>query len=73
MRILEVPLIDKDDNITAIVQLKMEEAQTLLQFALNFLASSGLAVNYAIKDKIDEEADDRPTQLDMDFDPTKLN
>lgn len=43
MKIIEVPIYNADGSVTFTQQVTAEEAQALLQFAINFLASSGLA------------------------------
>lgn len=68
MRILEVPVFDDNNEIKATLVLQPEEAHHLLQFALNFLVSAGLATSYQIK-----EDENVPSLEEMDFDPTKPN
>lgn len=41
MKIIEVPLYNEDGSIQTVMQIPPEEAQSLLQFAINFIAATG--------------------------------
>ena len=45
MKIIEVPIYNEDGSIKVTQLISPEESQKLLQFALNFLTATGLAVN----------------------------
>ena len=47
--ILEVPIINQDGSIRVVMTLTPEQTHTILQFGLNFLASTGLAASYGIQ------------------------
>jgi hypothetical protein len=51
MKILEVPVYNEDGSIKFTQQVSPEEAQHLLQFAINFLTAAGMAgaINLASK------------------------
>jgi hypothetical protein len=65
MQIIEVPIYNEDGSVRVVQKLAAEEAQHLLQFALNFLVSSGLAANYAVQ-KAEEESEDGQLDLPLD-------
>jgi len=44
MKIIDVPILNEDGSIKFTQVVTAQEAQVLLQFALNFLASTGLTV-----------------------------
>lgn len=48
MKVIEVPVFNEDGSIKLTQLISPEEAKTLLQFAINFLAATGLATNYAV-------------------------
>lgn len=43
MKIISVPIYNEDGSVQFTQQVSAEEAQALLQFAINFLAASGMA------------------------------
>jgi hypothetical protein len=56
---IEVPVFNEDGSIKASIYLGQEEAAHILQFAVNFLMSAGLAAHYAIANAEEvEEGDD---------------
>jgi hypothetical protein len=61
MKILEVPTFNPDGSIRVTHLLSPEEAQGLLQFALNFLTAAGMAGVY-----VKEQAKD-PAQGELKF------
>ncbi len=48
MKILEVPIFNDDGSIKFTQYVSPEEAQHLLQFAINFLAATGMNVKMMI-------------------------
>ena len=48
MKVIEVPIFNDDGSIKLTHLISPEEAQALLQFALNFLAASGMAATFAV-------------------------
>ncbi len=57
MNIIDVPKYDEEGNIVATLQIPMEQAQVLLQFALNFMAAVGVQSAMAVAEP-DREFDD---------------
>ena len=55
MKIIEVPIFNEDGTVKVTTLLSPEEAQHILQFAINFLMSAGMAANYAIQHTDDNE------------------
>jgi hypothetical protein len=55
MKIIEVPIFNEDGSIQIMQKVSPEEAQTLLQFALNFLATTGLVASGAVSMQMVEE------------------
>jgi len=55
MKFIEVPRYNEDGSIEAMVQVAPDEAQMLLQFAVNFMASVGRTtiVSVAVKEQED--------------------
>lgn len=45
MKIIEVPVLNEDGTVKFTAHLSAEEAQTLLQFAINYSASIGLGTH----------------------------
>ena len=76
MKIIDVPIYDDDGSITATFKATPDEAQMLLQFAVNFLTSAGLSVRAMVKKahaaKAVEEEEDDYDQLNL-FNPTQTN
>lgn len=61
MKFIEVPVFNEDGSITATMQVGPEEAQELLQFAVNFMANIGRRSlqNYVVvTDQDKQEFDD---------------
>ena len=56
---IDVPVFNEDGSVKYTQTMSPDEAQAVLQFALNFLVTSGLAANYAVfnKNEGDEEVD----------------
>lgn len=48
MKVIEVPVFNEDGSVKLTQLLSPEEAQSLLQFALNFLTASGMMATYAV-------------------------
>lgn len=48
MKVIEVPVYNDDGSVKATMLLSPEETKTLLQFAINFLAASGLAASATV-------------------------
>ena len=48
MKIIEVPIFNEDGSIQVTHLIGPEESLKLLQFAINFLAANGLAIEYAV-------------------------
>ncbi len=48
MKVIEVPVFNDDGSVKLTQLLSPEEAKTLLQFALNFLAATGLSASLAV-------------------------
>lgn len=48
MKILEVPIFNEDGSVKFTQYVSPEEAQHLLQFAINFLAATGMNVKMMI-------------------------
>lgn len=48
MKVIEVPVFNDDGSVKLTQLLSPEEAQSLLQFALNFLTASGMMATYAV-------------------------
>ena len=44
MKIIDVPIFDEDGNVEFTQTITADEAQLLLQFAINFLTSTGMSV-----------------------------
>jgi hypothetical protein len=59
MQIIEIPVFNEDGSIKVTHLVSPEEAKTLLQFALNFLASAGLTT--AMLSSQAAEQQERPT------------
>lgn len=55
MKIIDVPVFNEDGSIKFTSVVNAEEAQTLLQFAINFLANTGMTVQMLTKRVADEE------------------
>jgi hypothetical protein len=62
---IDVPVFNEDGSVQYVQTMSPDEAQAVLQFALNFLVTSGLAINYALvkSNKGDNEQ----------VDPAKMN
>ena len=58
MKIIEVPIYNADGSVQFTQHVTAEEAQALLQFAINFLAASGMAAVMKI---------DKPTDAQMEL------
>lgn len=57
MKIIDVPVFNEDGTVKFTQVLTAQEAQVLLQFALNFLASTGLSVRMMVEHSA-KEGDD---------------
>ena len=55
MKVIEVPVFNDDGSVKVTHVLSAEEAQTLLQFALNFLTATGLNTTIMVANKEDQE------------------
>lgn len=49
MKIIDVPVFNEDGTVKFTQVITAEEAQALLQFAINFLASTGMSVQMLVK------------------------
>lgn len=57
----EVPVFNDDGSVRVQVVIGPEEAAHLLQFAINFLVSTGMAAQYAVAQvRSKEDAEDQP-------------
>ena len=54
MKIIEVPVFNDDGSIKLTQMVSPEEAQTLLQFAINFMLAMGNTVQVAVGNSPDE-------------------
>jgi hypothetical protein len=54
MKILDVPIYNDDGSIKFTQQVSPQEAQALLQFAINFMAATGL--NVTMNDRHTQQA-----------------
>jgi hypothetical protein len=70
MKIIEVPVFNEDGSITAVVHINPQESVNLLQFAVNYLSSTGYAVFNTVK-LAQKEAD--PVQLELLDGPKTIN
>lgn len=71
MRIIEVPVFNEDGSVRLVQEMNPEEAQHILQFAMNFLIANGLAVNYAVQG-VEETEEEEDSQGEL-FEKSKLN
>ena len=55
MKIIEVPVFNEDGSIKLTQMVSPEEAQTLLQFAINFMLAMGNTVQVAVSNSKDED------------------
>ena len=55
MKIVEVPVFNEDGSIKFTQVCSQEEAQSLLQFALNFLVATGMNVRMLMSQQAKEE------------------
>lgn len=62
MKIIEVPVFNEDGSVQATHILTAEETQVLLQFALNFLLSSGWTIQTAMQKfrEVEEKEEAQP-------------
>jgi len=56
---LEVPVYNEDGSVSAMMNIPPEQAQMLLQFALNFMAAAGLSATI-----VSHPLDDTPAEFD---------
>ena len=49
MKVIDIPVFEDDGSIKFTMVAGPEEAKTLLQFAVNFLSSAGLAQQFMIQ------------------------
>jgi hypothetical protein len=57
MKFIEVPKYNEDGSIETMVQVAPAEAQMLLQFAVNFMASVGRTTMVSVASKEQEDPD----------------
>ncbi len=57
MKIIDIPIFNQDGSIQFTQQVSPEEAQVLLQFAINFLTQTGVN-QYAIPVETERKLDD---------------
>lgn len=60
MKVIEVPIFNDDGSVKLTQLLSPEEAQSLLQFAVNFLTASGMMATYAVTKKKDDPQMESP-------------
>lgn len=60
MKVIEVPVFNDDGSVKLTQLLSPEEAQSLLQFALNFLTASGMMAAIAVAKPKDENQMELP-------------
>lgn len=63
MKIIDVPIFDEDGNVEFTQTITADEAQLLLQFAINFLTSTGMNVRMLAEQQRQRE-DKTPAKLD---------
>jgi hypothetical protein len=49
MKVIDVPVFNEDGSVRFTQVITAQEAQALLQFAINFLASTGMSVSMLVK------------------------
>jgi hypothetical protein len=59
MKIIDVPVFNEDGTVKFTQVITASEAQVLLQFALNFLAATGMSVRMMV-DHNEKEGDEIP-------------
>lgn len=64
MKIIDVPIFNEDGSIKFTQVVGPEEAQMLLQFAINFLVSTGMSVRVLMADK-DKDSDELQIPLEL--------
>ena len=57
MKIIDVPVYNNEGSVQFTAQVTPEQAQTLLQFAYNFLVASGLTKQFGIVRANNDEDD----------------
>lgn len=63
MKIVDVPIFDEDGNVEFTQTITADEAQLLLQFAINFLTSTGMSVRM-LADQQRQQESKIPAKLD---------
>lgn len=57
MRVIEVPILNDDGSVNIVQQVSAEEAQHLLQFAINFMMAIGASQKVGIVPLDDSKAE----------------
>ena len=60
---IDIPVMNPDGSLKYTQTLDAEQTQVLLQFALNFLVSTGMAAMYGVKEP---DTDEQQTSLQFD-------
>lgn len=60
MKVLEVPVFNDDGSVKVTHALSPDEAQTLLQFALNFLTATGLNTTILVGKQQEDSEEELP-------------
>lgn len=63
MKLTEVPIFNEDGSVQCLQVLSAEEVQVLLQFALNFLTSTGLSVRMLLEKN--KELEEEPVKVGL--------
>ena len=63
MKVIEVPVFNDDGSVKLTQLLSPEEAQSLLQFAINFLTASGMLTAFAVSSKKEDPQMELPTTV----------
>ena len=63
MKVIEVPVFNDDGSVKLTQLLSPGEAQSLLQFAINFLTASGMITAFAVSAKKEDPQMELPTTV----------
>jgi len=63
MKVIEVPVFNEDGSIKLTQLISPEEAQSLLQFAINFLTASGMMATFAVATKKEDPQMELPLTM----------
>ena len=67
MKIIEVPIFNDDGSVQVTHTIAPEEAQILLQFALNFLTGTGLSLRQIMQKTKEQQEKSTLEQLELKF------